>query len=78
MNYVSAIGWPEDGELFVEGAWRLNDMLRFRDSPFEIPFKGEPGSIHPNGFDQTGQVYGSTTCLPLPDAERFGNPNVSG
>jgi hypothetical protein len=65
-------------ELFVEGAWRLNDMLRFRDTPFEIPFKGEPGSIHPDGIDQTGQVYGSMTCLPLPDAERFGNPNVSG
>jgi hypothetical protein len=65
-------------ELFVQGAWRLNDMLRFRDSSFEIPFKGEPGSIHPDGIDQTGQVYGSTTCLPLPDAERFGNPNVSG
>jgi hypothetical protein len=65
-------------ELFVEGAWRLNDMLRFRGTPFEIPFKGEPGSIHPDGVDQTGQVYGTTTCWPLPDAERFGNPNTSG
>lgn len=64
-------------DLFVEGAWRLNDMLRLRGSPYEIPFLGEPGSIHPDGFDQTGQRYGATTCLPLPDAERFGNPNIS-
>lgn len=64
-------------DLFVEGAWRLNDMLRFRGTPYEIPFLGEPGSIHPDGFDQTGQRYGTTTCLPLPDAERFGNPNIS-
>jgi hypothetical protein len=63
-------------ELFVEGGHRLNDMLRYRGTPFNIPFLGEPGSIHPNGVDQTGDTYGDTTCFPLPAAERSGNPNV--
>ncbi len=74
---VAAVIEERRRDLFVEGGWRLNDMLRLRDTPFRIPFLGEPGSIHPDGFDQTGQVYGTTTCLPLPDAERFGNPNIS-
>ena len=73
---VAAVIEERRRDLFVEGAWRLNDMLRFRGTPYRIPFKGEPGSIHPNGLDQTGQAYGATTCLPLPDAERFGNPNI--
>ena len=77
-DVVRAVLEERRRELFVEGAWRLNDMLRFRGTQFEIPFKGEPGSIHPDGIDQTGQVYGTTTCWPLPDAERFGNPNISG
>ncbi len=34
------------------------------------------GSVHPNGVDQTGDVYGTTTCFPLPTVEREGNPNV--
>ncbi len=63
-------------ELFAEGGHRYNDMLRYRGTPFNIPFKGEPGSVHPNGVDQTGDVYGTTTCFPLPAAERAGNPNV--
>lgn len=63
-------------ELFVEGGHRLNDMLRYRNTPFKIPFLGEPGSIHPNGVDQTGDTYGDTTCLPLPAVERSGNPNA--
>lgn len=57
-------------ELFAEGGHRLNDMLRYRSTSFNIPFKGEPGSIHPNGVDQTGDVYGTTTCFPLPVSER--------
>jgi hypothetical protein len=65
-------------ELFIEGGHRLNDMLRFRGTPFEIPFLGEPGSIHPDGLDQTNSPYGSTTCYPLPDVERLGNPNITG
>lgn len=74
---INAVIEERRRDLFVEAGWRLNDMLRFRGTPYEIPFLGEPGSIHPNGVDQTGQVYGPTTCLPLPDAERFGNPNIS-
>ncbi len=48
-------------ELFLDGH-RLNDMLRL-SLPFDtgVTFKGVP--------------YGNTTCLPLPDAERFANPN---
>ena len=64
-------------ELFAEGGHRLNDMLRYRGTSYDIPFKGEPGSVHPNGVDQTGDVYGTTTCFPLPAAERSGNPNIS-
>jgi hypothetical protein len=63
-------------ELFTEGGHRLNDQLRFRGTPFAIPFKGEPGSIHPNGVDATNLPYGSTTCFPLPTVERIGNPNI--
>lgn len=63
-------------ELFAEGAHRLNDHLRFRDTPYNIPFKGEPGSAYPTGMDHLGQPYGSTTCWPLPTVERNGNPNV--
>jgi hypothetical protein len=63
-------------ELFQEGGHRLNDMLRFRGTQFNIPFLGEPGSIHPNGVDQTGAEYGPLTCFPLPTVEREGNPNI--
>lgn len=63
-------------ELYAEGGARLNDMLRYRDTSFRIPFRGEPGSIHPNGVDQFGQSYGPTTCFPLPTVERNGNPNL--
>lgn len=63
-------------ELFQEAGHRLNDMIRFRGTQFEIPFLGEPGSVHPNGVDQTGDVYGSTTCFPLPIVEKSGNPNI--
>lgn len=63
-------------ELYAEGGHRLNDMLRFRGTPFNIPFRGEPGSIHPNGVDQSGNPYGRTTCFPLPAVERKGNPNL--
>lgn len=63
-------------DLFLEGGHRFNDMLRFRGTPFQIPFLGEPGSIHPNGVDQAGLEYGDATCLPLPDMERSGNPNI--
>ena len=63
-------------ELFTEGGHRLNDQLRFRGTKWNIPFKGEPGSIFPNGVDGTGLPYGKTTCLPLPTVEIIGNPNI--
>jgi hypothetical protein len=63
-------------EMFTEGGHRLNDHLRFRGTQWAIPFKGEPGSIHPNGVDATGIPYGTTTCFPLPTVERIGNPNI--
>ena len=58
-------------QLFVLGGHRLHDMLRFN-----IPFLGEPGSIHPNGLDQTGAEYGNLTCFQLPEVERKGNENI--
>ena len=63
-------------ELFTEGGHRLNDHLRFRGTAWAIPFKGEPGSIFPNGVDATGLPYGTTTCFPLPTVEIIGNPNI--
>lgn len=63
-------------ELFLEGGHRFNDMLRFRDTPYRIPFLGEPGSIHPRGVDPFGRAYGSVTCWPLPTVERAGNPRL--
>ncbi len=57
-------------ELFLEGGHRYNDMLRFRSSAFKIPFRGEVGSIHPNGVDHRNLSYGATTCIPLPVAEK--------
>jgi hypothetical protein len=63
-------------ELFTEGGHRLNDHLRFRGTKWNIPFKGEPGSIFPNGVDATGLPYGTTTCFPLPTVEIIGNPNI--
>jgi hypothetical protein len=64
-------------ELFTEGGHRLNDHLRFRGTAWAIPFKGEAGSIFPNGVDATGLPYGTTTCFPLPTVEVIGNPNIS-
>jgi hypothetical protein len=65
-------------ELFVEGGHRLNDMLRFRGTQYEIPFLGDPGSIHPDGFDQTGAEYGNLTCFLLPKVEKDQNENIGG
>ena len=58
-------------QLFVLGGHRLHDMLRFN-----IPFLGDPGSIHPDGLDQTGAEYGNLTCFQLPEVERKGNENI--
>ncbi|MDP2957583.1 MAG: RagB/SusD family nutrient uptake outer membrane protein [Longimicrobiales bacterium] len=50
-------------ELFLEGH-RLGDMLRFK-----IPFA--------QGLNHIGEPYGPITCLPLPDGEYDGNPNIT-
>lgn len=50
-------------ELFLEGR-RLSDKLRHN-----LPF--------PTGANHKGEPYGPTTCMPLPNVERFANPNIS-
>ena len=63
-------------EFFSEGGHRLRDMLRWRGTAYEIPFLGEPGSIHPGGRlldPETGlalREYGSATCFPVPTVEQ--------
>jgi len=64
-------------ELFLDGGLRFNDHYRFQGTAYAVPYKGEPGSIHPNGIDHTGVPYGNTKCFPLPDVERVGNPNLN-
>jgi hypothetical protein len=59
-------------ELFVEGGHRQRDHLRWRGTEWQIPYKGEPGSDHPNGVDQYGQPYGNTTCFPVAQNEQIG------
>ena len=51
--------------LFAEG-FRQYDIQRFQLA--QVP---APGASFPKGG-----FYGTTTCLPLPDIERFNNPNV--
>lgn len=55
--------------LFFEG-FRNYDMQRFN-----IKFTGSEATDQP--FPLKGGNYGNTTCLPLPDIERFNNPNVT-
>ena len=55
-------------ELFVEG-FRMHDIHRF-----QLPLVPAPGTE----FPVKGGSYGNTTCLPLPDVERFNNPSISG
>ena len=52
-------------EFFLEGGHRLSDML-----VYDLPFF--------TGVDHLGREYGTTTCWPLPDLERLGNPNIGG
>ena len=54
--------------LFLEG-FRNYDIQRF-----SLPLAPAPGTP----FPLKGGTYGTTTCLPLPDVERFNNPNVHG
>jgi hypothetical protein len=53
-------------ELFVEG-FRFYDMKRF-----SVPFDPAPGT----SFPTKGGSYGSTRCFPIPNVERFNNPNL--
>jgi hypothetical protein len=53
--------------LFLEG-FRNYDQQRFN-----IPFNPPVGAAYPI----KGGTYGNTRCLPLPDVERFNNPNIS-
>jgi hypothetical protein len=53
--------------LFVEG-FRNYDIQRFN-----LPLNPAAGTPYPF----KGGFYGTTTCLPLPDIERFNNPNVT-
>lgn len=65
-------------EFFSEGGHRLRDHLRWRGTTFEIPFLGEPGSIHPDGRlldPETGEPlreYEDATCFPVPTVEGIG------
>ena len=52
--------------LFVEG-FRNYDIQRF-----SLPLNPAAGAPYP----LKGGFYGTTICLPLPDVERFNNPNV--
>ncbi len=52
--------------LFAEG-FRNYDIGRFN-----IPLSPAVGTAFPN----KGGSYGNTICLPLPDVERFNNPNI--
>ena len=75
-DVIAAVLAERSRELFVEQGWRFNDMLRYRGTAQQIPFLGEPGSIHPNGLDQTGAEYGPVTCWELPLVETNGNENI--
>ncbi len=76
-DVIAAVLAERSRELFVEQGWRFNDMLQYRGSAQQIPFLGEPGSIHPNGLDQTGAEYGTVTCWALPIVETNGNENIT-
>lgn len=52
--------------LFVEGQ-RQYDIQRFN-----LPQVPAPGTAYPD----KGGTYGNTTCFPLPNVERFNNPNI--
>ena len=53
--------------LFAEG-FRNYDMQRLN-----LPLVPAPNTAYPD----KGGTYGTTRCLPLPDIERFNNPNVT-
>ncbi len=64
-SITALIAGERQRALFVEG-FRAFDIERFN-----LPLVPAPGSQY-----RFGGVYGSTVCLPLPDVERFANPNI--
>jgi hypothetical protein len=66
-NLTQTIVEERRRELFVEG-FRFYDMRRFN-----VPFLPTAGTPYP----AKGGSYGSTRCFPIPNVERFNNPNLS-
>lgn len=56
-------------ELFLEGQ-HLYDVRRLA-----LPLFPAPGTTYSTVYAKGGD-YGSQTCMPLPDVERFNNPNI--
>jgi hypothetical protein len=62
---LQQIVWERSAELFLE-SHHLGDLRQYN-----VPL--DPPAGTPFAF---GGVYGAQTCFPLPDAERFNNPNI--
>ena len=62
---LTAVVLEERRRQFFSEGQRLGDMLRKN-----IPF--------PQGVNLKNQLYGPTTCVPLPDVETHNNPNFQG
>ena len=58
-------------ELFLEGQ-RLFDVRRL-----DLPLVPAPGTPYSSVYLKGGN-YGEQRCMPLPDVERFNNPNIGG
>ena len=56
-------------ELWMMGT-RMGDMLRYTDDELS-------GLTWETGNNQKGEPYSSLTCIPIQDAERNANPNIS-
>ena len=56
-------------ELWMQGT-RMGDMLRYTDDELS-------GLTWETGNNQKGEPYSSLTCIPIQDAERNANPNIS-
>jgi starch-binding outer membrane protein, SusD/RagB family len=66
QEVMDQIIYERRAELFLEGH-HLMDLKRY-----DLPLYPAAGESFP-----FGGVYGSQTCFPLPDTERFNNPNLS-
>ena len=75
MPYTGATDAASIKALVIDERRRVlfGDGLRNYDiERFNIPFNPPVGTP----FPIKGGTYGNTTCLPLPDVERFNNPNI--